>query len=289
MSRLLEYKINKVSELLEEGAKFIESFEVDIRPEYRWSQTLAEFAQEMRFISTPESLCEFIKTNNRELFGGMGSFSDLIITSDNKHVVSNENEVNQRLGQYSLQLSEAWEDLKQELKENFNLDSYKEPDLKRDYIALFCGIIKGQVYEQGTSNPLGGVVVKFREFATLDKYQVTITDENGYFSFELAYSMLGPRPEDSYYKKFLQKYNHTYPEAKLIFEKEDYVTKTIKIPITCKLFSPENNLQAQEETKKWIGRVFKEEFFLVSSTTTDKIYLEKSTPVRWKQGSGLET
>jgi len=67
MIQLLEYEINKLIEFLKEGVKFLEGYEVNIRPGYRWSQTLAEFAHELRSACSPELICEFIRANNREL------------------------------------------------------------------------------------------------------------------------------------------------------------------------------------------------------------------------------
>ena len=112
--RLMQHEVGHLIKLLEEGARMLSPYEVNRKPEERWSVELIRLAKELKSIDNPKTIEEFLQRNYEELFGVKDTFRELWIDPENNHVAQNFSKANKQLDSFRHSLYGAWHACKRE-------------------------------------------------------------------------------------------------------------------------------------------------------------------------------
>ena len=100
--------MNELLKLLEEGIDLLKRYNV------KWFKILMKMKAELLNIKTKEEGSCFLKNNELNIYGGMGSLYDIFICPENGNVADNFDIANEQLEDYRKRLSREWQRLKKE-------------------------------------------------------------------------------------------------------------------------------------------------------------------------------
>lgn len=101
-------EINRLIELLEDGAQMLSKYEINMKPEEKWSIELFRLAEELKHINTTEALRNFLQRNHEMLFGVKDTFRELWIDPENGHVAVDFRSANRELNLFRKLLFKTW-------------------------------------------------------------------------------------------------------------------------------------------------------------------------------------
>ena len=102
--------MNELLKLLEEGIDLLKRYNV------KWFKILMKMKAELLNIKTKEEGSCFLKNNELNIYGGMGSLYDIFICPENGNVADNFDIANEQLEDYRKRLSREWQRLKRKKK-----------------------------------------------------------------------------------------------------------------------------------------------------------------------------
>jgi|SRR3989339_78396 len=92
--------------LIEEGIYLLKKYNVKL------VDTLIKMRAELIKVKTREEMSRFLRDNESNIYGGMGSLYDIFICLENGNVADNFDIANEELEDYRKRLSREWQRLK---------------------------------------------------------------------------------------------------------------------------------------------------------------------------------
>lgn len=95
--------MSELLNLIEEGIPLLNKYNV------KWVKTLIKMREELIKVKTKEEMESFLKNNELNIYGGMGSLYDIFICAENGNVADNFEAANEQLENYRDRLSKKWQ------------------------------------------------------------------------------------------------------------------------------------------------------------------------------------
>lgn len=98
--------MSELLNLIEEGIQLLKKYNV------KWVKIIIKMREELIKVKTKEEMANFLKNNELNIYGGMGSLYDIFICPENGNMADNFNIANEQLEDYRNRLSREWQKLK---------------------------------------------------------------------------------------------------------------------------------------------------------------------------------